>query len=108
MHKVRNATQPTYRHNAVCAAGHAAAHRRERGAEARRTEEVWLCGTWQYGSSKKRDGGYVPEIEHLDVCHPPKHADEEPRMFHPRADEGELAEAGQALQRARVFDEVVV
>ena len=89
-----------------CSGKPEAARRRgtKNGSHGRRHLAIWKC--------KKRirheDGRCVPEVEHLDIGHPPKYTDEEPRVFHPRADEGELAEAGQALERARVLDEVVV
>jgi len=101
---------PTCRHNAAGASGRCAAHRRGPGAEARRTE-AWRGGIYGRETEKKyatQAAKNVPEVEHLDISHPPEYADEKPCMFDPRPDEGELAEARQALERARVLDEVVV
>ena len=52
--------------------------------------------------------GNIPEINHLNVLHPSEHAEELLRALNPRTDDREFAEAGEAVERARVLEEIVV
>lgn len=52
--------------------------------------------------------GSVPKVEHLDIEHAAQHAHELLRRPDPRPDERELAQAREALERARVLEKVVV
>lgn len=53
-------------------------------------------------------GSDVPEVEHLDVRHPAQHPHQQPRRLDPRPYQRQLPQPRQALQRARVLQEVVV
>ena len=52
--------------------------------------------------------GNIPEINHLNVPHPSEHAQQLLRALDPRTDDREFAEAGEAVERARVLEEIVV
>ena len=50
----------------------------------------------------------APEINHLYILHPSEHSNELLRPLDPRADDRELPKTGEALERARVLQKVVV
>ena len=49
-----------------------------------------------------------PEINHLNILHPSEHPYELLRALDPRADDRQLAEACQTLQRTGILEEIVV
>ena len=49
-----------------------------------------------------------PEINHLNILHPSEHPYELLRALDPRADDRQLAEACQTLQRTGILKEIVV
>lgn len=52
--------------------------------------------------------GHVPEVEHLHIEHAAQDADKLLGRLDPRADDSQLAQARETLERADVFEEVVV